>query len=110
MFQSKLKGKAIDCSNVGRFAVLLARCSYFGDDVLQVSTLKGKGNRRGLDTHKLKSLLTDVHGKAFPYMSQEDFTAKVQSKIEQALRDYLKPSRTAKKISESHGNPCDTEK
>ena len=26
--------------------------SFFGDDVPQVSTLKGKGNRRGLDSLK----------------------------------------------------------
>ena len=60
-----------------------SRCCYFGDDVLQVSTLRGKGNCRGLDPHKLKSLLTEVHG--FPYMTQEDFAAKVQMKIKQAL-------------------------
>ena len=51
MFEAKikLKGKGIDASNVGRLGVLLARCSFFGDDVLQVSTLNGKGNRHGLD-------------------------------------------------------------
>ena len=47
-FRSKLKGKDIDVTNMGRLGVLLA-CSYFGDDVLQVFTLKGKGNRQGLD-------------------------------------------------------------
>lgn len=106
-FQLKIKGKEIELSNVGRLAVLLARCSYFGDDVLQVSTLRGKGNRRGLDPHKLKSLLTEVHRKAFPLLTQEDFMAKVQTKIEQALRDYLKPSRAVKK-SVSPGNPSET--
>ena len=48
-----------------------------------MSTLKGKGNRRGLDSHKLKSLLTKIHSQA--YMNQEDFAAKIQLKVEQAL-------------------------
>ena len=105
-----MKGKDIDVTSVGRFAVLLARCCYFGDDILRVSTLKGKGNRRGLDPHKLKSLLTEIHGQAFPYMNLEDFAAKIQLKIEQALRDYLKPSRSVKKgsFSDTHGNPLGT--
>ena len=79
-FRSKLKGKDIDVTNVGRLGVLLARCSFFGDDFLQVSTLKGKGNRRGLDPHKLKSLLTEIHGQAFPFMNKEDFFSKGSGK------------------------------
>lgn len=73
-FQSKLKGRKIDLTNEGHFAVLLARYCYLGDDVL--------------DQHKLRSLLTEIHGKAFPSMSQEELTGKVQHRIEQALRDY----------------------
>ena len=92
VFETKLKGKNIDASNVGRFGVLLARCSFFGDDVLQVSTLKGKGNRRGLDPHKLESLLSEIHKRAFQDMSREEFSSNVQPKIERSLRDYLKPS------------------
>lgn len=61
-------------TNEGHFAVLLARYCYLGDDVL--------------DQHKLRSLLTEIHGKAFPSMSQEELTGKVQHRIEQALRDY----------------------
>ena len=92
VFGSKMKGKGIDSSNVGRFGVLLARCSFFGDDVLQVSTLKGKGNRRGLDPHKLESLLSEIHKRAFSEMSRDEFSYKIQPKVERALRDYLKPS------------------
>ena len=42
VYESKINGKSIDASNVGQFGVLLER--VLGDDVLQVSTLKGKGN------------------------------------------------------------------
>ena len=69
VFEGKLRGKGIDVSNAGRLGVLLARCSFFGDDVLQVSTLRGKGNRRGLDSQKLYSLMLEIHKKAFPDMT-----------------------------------------
>ena len=39
VFEKKLKGKSINDSNVARLGVLLARCCFFGDDVLQQSTL-----------------------------------------------------------------------
>ena len=97
VFGSKVKGKGIDASNVGRFGVLLARCSFFGDDILQVSTLKGKGNRRGLDPYKLESLLSEIHKRAFAEMSRDEFSYKIQPKVERALRDYLKPSGSSSK-------------
>ena len=34
---------------------------FFGDDVMQGSTLKGKGNRTGLDPHKLEVLMSVIH-------------------------------------------------
>ena len=77
-----MKGKGIDSSNVGRFGVLLVRCSFFGDDVLQVSTLKGKGNHRGFDPHKLESLLSEIHKRAFSEMSRDEFSYKIQPKVE----------------------------
>ena len=44
------KYTTLDSSNVGRLGVLLARYCFFGDHVLQESTLKGKGKRPPLDT------------------------------------------------------------
>ena len=43
--------------------MLLARCYFFGDDVLQTSTLKGrcKGSLAGLDPHKLHALMMEIH-------------------------------------------------
>lgn len=38
-----LKNNTLDVNNVGRLAVLLAWYAYYGDEVLQESTLKGKG-------------------------------------------------------------------
>ena len=103
-FQSKLKGKEVDLTNVGRPGVLLARCSYFGDDVLHGATLKGKGNRRGLDPQKLNSLFTEIHGHGFGNMTPEEFTAMIRPRIEQYLHDYLKPSRLVKNTCGSPGN------
>ena len=82
-------------NNVGCFAILLARCSFFGDDVLQVSTLKGKGSCP-LDTHKLEALRSTIHNQ-LPLMSKEEFGAIVRPKVECASRDYLKPSGTMSK-------------
>lgn len=96
LIERKLKNKPLDVNSVGRFAILLARCCFFGDDVLQISTLKGKGNRRPLDTHKLESLMSTIH-EQLPSMSMEEFCATVRPKVERALRDYLKPSGTISK-------------
>ena len=79
----------------------MARCCFFGDDIFQVSTLREKGNRCGHDPHKLKSLITKIHGQAFRHMNQEDFTTKIQQKVEHALQDYLKPNRSVNKGSSS---------
>ena len=80
--KTKLKGQSIDASNVGRFAVFLARCSFFGDDVLQVLTLKckGKGNRHGLDCNKLESMLSEIQ--IFPDMDKDEFSSTIQLKVE----------------------------
>jgi len=96
MIEARLKNRPLDVSNVGRFAILLAQCSFFGDDVLHISTLKGKGNRRPLDTHKLRALMSVIHDQ-LPLMSQEEFAAIVQPRVERALRDCLKPSGTLSK-------------
>ena len=99
IFEKKLKGKSINESNVARLGVLLARCCFFGDDVLQQSTLKGKGSCRALEPHKLELLLSEIHKKAFAHISRDEFGIKIQPKIERALRDYLKPSRLSKKAT-----------
>lgn len=60
---------------------------------MQGSTLKGKGNRPGLDPHKLEALMSVIHERpAFRNMSKEEFAANVQPRIERSLRDSLKPS------------------
>lgn len=97
----KLRNRQLDLSNVGRFAILLARCCFFGDDVLQVSSLKGKGGRQALDAHKMEALMSVIHEQQpFVNLSKEEFSATVQKRVERSLRDYLKPSGTvAKKAS-----------
>ena len=81
-FEAWLKDRSLDISNVGCVGVLLVHCVFFGDDVMQGSTLKGKGNRPGLDPHKLEALMSVIHERpAFRNMSKEEFAANVQPRI-----------------------------
>ena len=87
-----LKNNILDVSNVGRLAVLLARYTFFGDEVLQESTLKGRGKRRGLDPHIIDSLVSTIHNRRpFSVMSLAEFRKNVRPKIERSLTDFLKP-------------------
>ena len=82
----------LDVNNVGRLAVLLARYTFFGDGVLQESTLKGKGKRPGLDPRIIDSLISTIHNRhPFSLMSITDFRKKIRPKIERSLTDFLKP-------------------
>ena len=79
-------------NNVGRLGVLLARYTYFGDELLHDCTLKGKGNRPGLDPNVIDSLMSTIHNRhPFSLMSAAEFRAKVQPKVKRALTDFLKP-------------------
>ena len=84
-----LKNNTLDVSNVGRLGVLLARYTFFGDEVLQESTLKGKGKRPGLDTSIFDSLVSTIHNRhQFSAMSLEEFRRKIRPKIERSLTDF----------------------
>ena len=88
------KYRALDVNNVGRLGVLLARYSFFGDAVLDGSTLKGKGNRPGLDQNKLDQLMLVIHNRdPFSLLSLTDFQTRIQPKILRALTDSLKPKK-----------------
>ena len=77
--------------NVGRVGVALARFSFFGDDVLQVSTLKGKGSKPALNAHKLEALYSFMHNREpFCHFSRKEFDSLIKGKIEGALKDHLK--------------------
>ena len=54
-------GNSLDMNNVGLLGVLLAQYTYFGDELLQECTLKGKGNRPGLDPKVIESLMATIH-------------------------------------------------
>ena len=82
----------LDVNNVGRLGVLLARYTFFGDELLQESSLKGKGKRPGLDPKVLDSLVATIHNRhPFSMMTLSDFRNKIRPKIERALTDFLKP-------------------
>ena len=77
-----------------RLGVLLARYTFFGDELLQESSLKGKGKRPGLDPNVLDSLMLTVHSKhPFSILTLADFCKKIQPKIERSLTDFLKPKQ-----------------
>lgn len=58
-----LKTATLHVNNVGRLAVLLARYAYYGDEVLQESTLKGKGKRPGLDPKVFDLLVSNIRNR-----------------------------------------------
>jgi hypothetical protein len=65
---------AIGYDMIGKIAVALARYSFFWDDVLQVSTLKGKGSKHALDAHKLEALHFFLHSvQPFSSLRKNDY-------------------------------------
>ena len=85
------KYTTLDSSNVGRLGVLLAHYCFFGDRVLQESTLKGKGKRPPLDTKTYECLISCIHS-THPYslMNKVEFRDKIRPKVQRALVDFLK--------------------
>ena len=87
-----VKNNTLGVSNVGRLGVLLARYTFFSDEVLQESTLKGMQKRPGLDPSIFDSLVLTIHNRhPFSAMSLEEFRMKIWPKIECSLLDFLKP-------------------
>ena len=79
----------IGYDSVGRIGVSLARFSCFGDDVLRISTLKGKGKRHvGLSPHKLEAMYSFLH-QLDPFRSL-NIDLNVKNRVETALKDHLK--------------------
>ena len=75
--------------NVGRLGV---RYTFFGDAVLNSSTLKGKGSRPGLHPKHMETLMSVIHNQhPFSLISMTDFRHKIKPKIECAITDYMKP-------------------
>ncbi len=78
--------KYADLANVvdmGKLACVLARQSYFGDDVLKLSTLYGKSAQyNALNPQKLAALLATIHG--LPEFKQE-FNLLCMPKINSSL-------------------------
>ena len=85
--------------DVGKLAVLLARESFFGENILLQSTIKGKGKKgnSALEGSKLSSLVSTIHGTAvFQGMSREDFSNNIKPKIVKAIQHHCKYLRTKK--------------
>lgn len=80
-----------DLSRVGRLGVLLARWSYFGDDILAVSTLKGKGHYSALNQEKLRGIVSFIYAQEpFRHMSVEEFHNSVEPKTLRTIGDHCK--------------------
>jgi hypothetical protein len=82
----------IGLDTVGRVGVSLARYSFFGDDILRISTLKGKGKKHlALNPHKLEAMISFIHNlEPFKNLSKEVFDTSVRARVERALKDHLK--------------------
>ena len=60
----------IGLDSVGQVGVSLARYSFFGDDILRISTLKEKGKKhQALNPHKLEAMISYIHSKIYPKKS-----------------------------------------
>ena len=82
--------KYADLANVadmGKLACMLARQSYFGDDVLKVSTVHGKSAQyHALNPQKLSALLATIHGLLqFREKSKQEFSLLYTPKINSSL-------------------------
>ena len=82
----------IGLDTVGRVGVSLARYSFFGDDILRISTQKGKGKKHlALNPHKLEAMISFIHNlEPFKNLSKEEFDTSVRARVERALKDHLK--------------------
>ena len=74
----------LDINNVGRLGVLLARYTFFGDDIHK---------KPGLDRTVIDLLMSTIHTRhPFSLMSATEFRTKIRPKVERALTDFLKPT------------------
>ena len=74
-------------ADMGKLACMLARQSYFGDDVLKISTVHGKSPQyRALNPQKLSALLATIHElPEFRDKSKQEFTLLYMPKITTSL-------------------------
>ena len=74
-------------ADMGKLACMLARQSYFGDDILRISTVHGKSPRyRALNPQKLSALLAAIHAlPEFRNKSKQEFSLLYMPKISTAL-------------------------
>ena len=74
-------------ADMGKLACMLARQSYFGDDVLRISTVHGKSPQyRALNPQKLSALLATIHElPEFRDRSKQEFTLLYMPKITTSL-------------------------
>ena len=98
--QSVIQSNISDCclARVGRLAATLARCSFFGDEVLAESTMHGRGKvKQKLDRQKLNALIDAIHMQpAFSHMTRDEFLKMVQPKIMSAIVHLCKYMRKTK--------------
>ena len=60
--------------DVGRLAIALAKCTYFGAATMAESTITGRGGTAALDPSKLEQLKANIRS-IFPTMSDAEFEA-----------------------------------
>ena len=74
-------------ADMGKLACMLARQSFFGDDVLKISTMHGKSAQyQALDRQKLSALLATIHElPEFCEKSKQEFSLLYMPKINSSL-------------------------
>ena len=101
--QSVIKGNA-DCRNlekVGKLGCALAVYSFFGDEVLQRSTLHGKGKLPGLDKEILARLTNTIRAlPEFSFMDIDRFNNTVRKSIYKCITHRCKYLRSKSGMSD----------
>jgi len=82
--------------DVGKVTCVLARNVYFGEPLLRLSTLKGKrSGLQALDSELVEHLKRVVRDTLFPNLTQRQFVAEIEPKIESSLSGLCRRSRNA---------------
>ena len=72
---------------------MLARTTYFGLDVLQASTVYGKGQYLPLDQKLMEHLIKCIHVHFFRELSPQEYREKIRPKVVQSLGGLCRRSR-----------------
>ena len=79
--------------DIGRLAIVLAKYTYFGHNLMACSTTTGCKGTKALDTSRLQQIRANIHS-IFPLLDDEDFS-EIWANCLEALRNACKRMRSS---------------